>query len=101
VSAAKFRPMGPYASEREALHAAKAWAPSLYASLSDDAWRQASRQAHEQRLLDALDRTSIDTSAWERNVYFWLARDETSTVEVIASMLERAYDAGRAAERPS
>lgn len=82
--AEKTWPAGPFETEAEALAV----------------WRRERTQddlglALQERMALAIERTGIPVGAYDRRIVAWAGRMlDQSTVEVLASLIERAYEAG-------
>lgn len=89
-----WRAARPFPNEHEALTAADRWRHVDVSPYDNDLWRQAMLRAAQLRLREAIDRTGTPCSAYEHQILDYLARDEPATVEILASLVERAYEAG-------
>jgi hypothetical protein len=103
---------GPFDSELEARAAAKRWSdpsvgldPASSYELGHDteARRAGMRDVRKQRLWEAFTRTGLKTGRYDNEVVVWVDGWEIASVEVVASLIERAYEAGlgqRTADSP-
>jgi hypothetical protein len=95
-----WRASGPFGRENEVQAAARRWDVPLQSWQGDtDAWRTAARQAMYDRLREALLRTATPIGDYDARTVQWLAGWEVATTEVVAGLIERAYEAGLRAAR--
>jgi hypothetical protein len=78
--------LGPFSDERAAARAARSW-PS---------GGEASGNPNLALLLDVLLAAGVELGAWDQRIVAWLAGFEPSTCAVIAGMIIRAHEAGKA-----
>lgn len=84
---------GPFDTEQDAA-AAATWRHVDTDPYDNEAWRQARAEAKDLRLHEALHRTGVPVWAYDTRILAWFAGWEPSMVEVVASLIERAYEAG-------
>ena len=92
---------GPFSSEQEAAataavrQARAAW----YAIVASGVRPVAGKHIplHLQIMTDALTAARVELTAYELGTFRWLANYEDTTCQVIAGVIERAYQAGLAA----
>jgi hypothetical protein len=99
----RWRATGPFDSELEARAAAKRWSDptvgldrdrSYELAHDSEDWRAGMRDVRRQRLWEALQRTGVKTGRYDNELVVWLDGWEIASVEVVASLIERAYEAG-------
>jgi hypothetical protein len=80
---------GPFATERQAWHAADVAAPGS----------PMGPEANRALLLDALNAAGVQLGAYDRRIVDWLANYEPATCAVIAGLITRAAELAAKAER--
>lgn len=95
---------GPFDSEMQARQAAKRWSDPTAGLDRDTAYEMAHqpefsraglRDVRKQRIREALERTGVETGHYDNELAGWIEDWEIAAVEVVASLIERAYKAGR------
>ncbi|HEX3678778.1 MAG TPA: hypothetical protein VHU90_03570 [Galbitalea sp.] len=98
-----WEPTGPFDSELAARAAAKRWSDPTAGLDRETAYdmghqpelyRAGMRDVRKQRLREALQRTGIETGEYDDELPMWVDGWESASVEVLASLIERAYEAG-------
>lgn len=84
---------GPFETERAALDAAQRWEVP-YNPADAEGWRAAQRQAHGDRLREAIERTGTPVGWYDSRIMSWAGGWEVAITEVFAGLIERAYEAG-------
>lgn len=99
---------GPFDSELEAWAAAKRWSDptagldeetAYHMAHQQESWRAGMRDVRKQRLRQALQRTGVQTGQYDNELVVWVEGWEIASVEVLAALIERAYEAGTRDER--
>ncbi len=95
---------GPFDSELEARAEAGRWSDptadvdeetAYHMRHQPEFYRAGLRDARKHRLWEAFERTGIDTGRYDGELGMWVQDWEIASVEVVASLIERAYEAGR------
>lgn len=94
---------GPFDSELQARAAATRWSDptagldqeTVYAMAHQpELSRAGMRDVRKQRLWEALHRTGVATGRYDNELAVWIEEWQIGAVEVVASLIERAYEAG-------
>jgi hypothetical protein len=80
--------LGPFSDERAAARAARSW----------PAGGEASGNPNLTMIMDAVVAAGVELGAWDQRIVAWLSMYEQSTVAVVAGLISRAHDAGRAGQ---
>lgn len=99
-----WRANGPFNSELEARAEASRWSDPTAGLDEETAYhmghqpefhRAGMRDARKGRLWEAIQRTGVEPGRYDSELAVWIEDWEIASVEVVASLIERAYQAGR------
>ena len=84
---------GPFETEGETRDAA-GWQDVDVDPTDNERWREARKAAKASRIRQVLDRTATPVGAYDKRLLTWVTTWEPEVIEVIAGLIERAYEQG-------